>query len=101
MSTPASPGPTHDAPNAGLIFDTLNAFQRSSALKGAIDLDLFTHIGRGATTTESLAAACGAEVRATRILCDYLVVLGFLTKSAPHYGLTPTAAVFARGLIAP
>lgn len=94
MSNPAFPSPAHDAPNPGLIFDTLNAFQRSSALRGAIDLDLFTAIGQGAATAEAIAQRCSADLRAVRILCDYLVVLGFLAKSDQSYSLTPTAAVF-------
>jgi hypothetical protein len=35
-------------PNPMVIFETLNEYQRSMALKGAIDLELFTHIGGGA-----------------------------------------------------
>lgn len=90
-----SPAPSsHDAPNPGLIFDTLNAFQRSSALRGAIELDLFTAVAQGHATAETLARQCGADPRATRILCDFLVVMGFLTKSGEEYGLTPTAATF-------
>lgn len=84
----------HDAPNPGMIFDTLNAFQRSAALRGAIDLDVFTVIAQGAETAEAIAAAVGADLRAVRILCDFLVVMGFLTKSDERYGLSPTAAVF-------
>ncbi len=91
-ATPGSHG--HDAPNPGLIFDTLNAFQRSAALRGAIDLDLFTPIGQGIVTAESLAAHCGADSRAVRILCDFLVVMGILTKDSAGYGLTPTSSLF-------
>jgi hypothetical protein len=29
-----------------------------------------------------------------RILCDYLVVIGFLTKDGDRYGLTPDSAMF-------
>jgi len=63
-------------------------------LRGAIDLDLFTAIGQGAATAEAIAQRCSADLRAVRILCDYLVVLGFLAKSDQSYSLTPTAAVF-------
>ncbi len=37
----------NDAPSPVLFFQTLTAYQRSSALKGAIELDLFTAIGNG------------------------------------------------------
>ncbi len=76
------------------IFQTLLAFQSAGALKGAIELDLFTAIGDGATTVPALAAACSASERGMRILCDYLVIGGFLTKSGDAYGLTEESAAF-------
>jgi 2-polyprenyl-3-methyl-5-hydroxy-6-metoxy-1,4-benzoquinol methylase len=87
MSTPAQPSPA-------LFFDTMNAYQRTAALKGAIELDLFTAIGEGATTAIELAKRCKASGRGIRILCDYLTVIGFLTKQGDRYGLTPDAAMF-------
>ena len=83
-----------DTPDPALIFDTLNAHQRSAALRGAIELDLFTTIARGNHLATAIAEGCGADQRAVRILCDFLVVNGFLTKKGDEYGLTPTAAVF-------
>jgi ubiquinone/menaquinone biosynthesis C-methylase UbiE len=77
-----------------LFFDTVNAYQRTQALKAAIDLDLFTLIGKGKTTAAVLAKACKATERGVRILCDYLTVIGFLTKKGQRYGLTPDSAVF-------
>src|SRR6266403_4343442 len=81
-------------PNPMVIFETLNAYQRSMALKGAIDLELFTHIAGGANTPGPLAAKCAATERGVRILCDYLTIAGFLTKSDGVYGLTLDSAVF-------
>jgi ubiquinone/menaquinone biosynthesis C-methylase UbiE len=77
-----------------LFFDTVNAYQRTEALKAAIELDLFTAIGEGRETAREVAGKCGASERGTRILCDYLVVLGFLTKQQDRYGLTPDTAMF-------
>jgi 2-polyprenyl-3-methyl-5-hydroxy-6-metoxy-1,4-benzoquinol methylase len=77
-----------------MIFDTLNAYQRTSALKGAIQLDVFTGIGEGADTAEALAKRSKADARAMRILCDYLVILGFLSKAGNRYSLTPDSAAF-------
>lgn len=77
-----------------LIFDTLNAFQRTAALKTAIELELFTAIAKGHDTEEALAAACGADRRGARILADYLVVLGLLTKTDDRWGLTADSALF-------
>jgi 2-polyprenyl-3-methyl-5-hydroxy-6-metoxy-1,4-benzoquinol methylase len=72
----------------------LNAYQHSEALKAAIELDLFTAIDEGKNTPAALAAACKAAERGVRILCDYLVVDGFLTKADGRYGLAPDAAAF-------
>ena len=84
-------------PNPLLVWDTINGYQRSAALRAAIDLDLFTSIGNGAATAEELAAPIGASTRGIRILCDYLSVIGFLTKAGDAYRLTLTSAVFLNG----
>src|SRR5262249_19043733 len=76
------------------IFDAFTGYQRTAALKAAIDLDLFTAIGSGATTLPELAARCGAAERGVRALANRLVVDGFLTKEGERYGLAPDAAVF-------
>jgi len=76
------------------IFSTFNAFQQSFALKGAVELDLFTHIAEGASTAAELAARAHASERGMRILCDYLTVIGLLTRSAENYSLTQDAATF-------
>jgi SAM-dependent methyltransferase len=81
-------------PNPDLIFETLNAHQRSAALRGAIELDLFTAIARGKGSLEALTEHCQGTPRSVRILCDFLVIAGFLTKEDGTYGLSPTAAQF-------
>jgi ubiquinone/menaquinone biosynthesis C-methylase UbiE len=86
-----SPAPQ---PNPARIFQLINAFMQSAALKAAIELEIFTGIGEGLTTSEDLAMHAGAAERGVRILCDYLTILGLLTKRAGHYGLAPDAAVF-------
>jgi len=77
-----------------LFFDTLNAYQRSAALKAAIELKLFTAIGEGRHTAGDLARQCNASERGVRILCDYLVIIGFLTKDRDRYDLTPDSGAF-------
>src|SRR5437762_8932821 len=77
-----------------LFFDTVNAYQRTQVLKGAIELDLFTLVGEGKATAAALGKACKASERGVRILCDYLTVIGFLTKKGQRYGLTPDSAAF-------
>lgn len=84
----------HALPTPERIFDAMNAFQRTEALRGAIDLDLFTAIGEGVTTAGALAERLGAAERGVRILADYLVVIGFLSKRGERYLLAPDAAAF-------
>ncbi|MBI4165923.1 MAG: class I SAM-dependent methyltransferase [Acidobacteria bacterium] len=76
------------------IFQTMNAFQQTAAMRSAIELDIFTAIGEGQTTVADIAQRAGAAGRGIRILCDNLTLMGFLTKNAAHYGLAPDAAVF-------
>ena len=51
-------------PSAEIVLDTLFAYQRSAALKTALDLNLFTAIADGASTAAEIATACGACSRA-------------------------------------
>ena len=81
-------------PSPALFFETINAYQRTAALKAAIELNLFTAIGEGRETARALSESCRASERGMRILCDYLVVIGFLTKKGQQYGLTPDSAIF-------
>jgi SAM-dependent methyltransferase len=87
---------SHDigAPSPELIFETLNAYQRSAALRAAIELDLFRAIGEGPGDTDSLARQCSASTRGIRILCDYLTIIGLLAKEEGRYRHTPSSAVF-------
>ena len=82
------------APNPALVFDTLLAFQRSAALRAAIELNLFAAIGEGPGDVKSLARQCSASERGIRILCDYLTVIGFVEKEDGRYRHTPTSATF-------
>lgn len=83
-----------DAPDLGLVFQTMIAYQRSAALKAAIEIDLFTAVGEGADTAAAIAERCNAAERGARILADCMTVYGFLGKQNDRYRLTPTAAVF-------
>ena len=81
-------------PSPQKIFETMTAFQQTAALKAAVELDLFTAIGAGQNTVPALARRINGVERAVRILCDCLVVIGFLTKNEDRYGLTADSAVF-------
>lgn len=89
--------PAPAMPSPVLFFETVNAYQRTAALRAAIELGVFTAIGKGHNTPSALAQQCQAAERGMRILCDYLTVIGFLTKSGEGYGLTPDTAVFLDG----
>ena len=84
-----TPHPTPD-----LFFDTVSAYQRTAALRAAIEVGLFTAIGDGAHTVPEIAKACQTSARGTRILCDFLTIVGFLTKTGDRYELTPDTAFF-------
>lgn len=76
-----------------LVVEALFACRKTAAIRAAIELDLFTHIGEGKTAA-LLASAIGASERGVRILCDYLVVHGFLTKESGQYRMTPSTRMF-------
>ena len=85
---------TGKQPTPALLFDTVNGYQRSQAIKTAIELEVFTAIGEGKTTAKEIAERCSASERGVRILCDYLTIVGFLTKEGNNYQLTPDSAMF-------
>jgi len=81
-------------PSPQLFFQTINAYQRTEALKAAIELEVFTAIGEGQTSVSEIAKRCDTSERGMRILCDYLCIIGFLSKDGTNYSLTQDSAVF-------
>jgi predicted O-methyltransferase YrrM len=69
----------------------LRAFQESRVLLTAIELDLFTAVGKGATASQAAHRLGGGE-RATEMLLNALVALGMLTKQAGLFRNAPLAA---------
>jgi ubiquinone/menaquinone biosynthesis C-methylase UbiE len=82
----------HPQLNPGRIHQALTSYQLAQALKGAIELEIFTHIAEGSTTASQLAQKCGGTEKGVRVLCDYLTVHSLLTKAGAHYGLAPDTA---------
>lgn len=76
------------------FFDTINAYQRTAALRAAIELDLFSAVAEGCESVPALAGRCEAAERGIRILCDYLTIFGMLEKEDSRYRLSPEAAAF-------
>lgn len=83
-----------DTPTPRLLFETLNAYQRTGALKAAIELEIFTKLGSAPACAADLAVRCQCPERGIRILCDNLAIMGFLEKSGEAYSLTSDSAVF-------
>ncbi len=81
-------------PTPERIFNAINSFQLTEAMKAALDLGIFTAIAEGATDAASIAHDVNASERGVRILCDYLTVKGFLNKFNGTYGLEQDSAIF-------
>jgi 2-polyprenyl-3-methyl-5-hydroxy-6-metoxy-1,4-benzoquinol methylase len=81
-------------PSPFRLFQAINAYHLTDAIRSAIELDLFTAIGAGHDTPTAIARQCGVAERGARILCDFLVINGFLTKSGQEYSLTDDSAMF-------
>jgi 2-polyprenyl-3-methyl-5-hydroxy-6-metoxy-1,4-benzoquinol methylase len=88
MSAPAG------NPSPDLFFATASAYQRTEALRAALELNLFTAIGEGRGSVAALAAHCSTSEKGMRVLCDYLAFVGFLSKEKGQYALTPDSAAF-------
>src|SRR5579859_928807 len=76
------------------LFDDIFGFRRASALRTAIELQLFGRIAGGARQLGALAAQTGASQRGLAALLDFLVAENWLTKADGAYGLTPESAAF-------
>jgi len=89
MSTSAA-----QQPSPQLFFQTINAHQRTEALKAAIELEVFTAIAEGNTTVAEIAKRCQTSEKGMRVLCDYLTTMEMLTKQGNQYALTLDSSVF-------
>jgi SAM-dependent methyltransferase len=89
MSTSAA-----QQPSPQLFFQTINAHQRTEALKAAIELEVFTAIGEGNSTAAQIARRCQTSEKGMRVLCDFLTIMGMLTKQGDRYALTLDSATF-------
>lgn len=78
----------------GLVFEMLQAHQRTAALKAAIELDVFRAVGEGPGDVASIARHCSASERGIRILGDFLSIYGVLVKEKGCYRHSPTSAAF-------
>lgn len=86
---------------AGMLPDRLEqmirGYQPSRCMLTALELDIFTAVGNGATA-EQVAKTIDSNPRATATLLNALVALGVVTKSDDQYKNTPESArFFAQG----
>lgn len=89
MSTPAS-----QQPSPQLFFQTITAHQSTEVLKTALELEVFTAIAEGNTTAAEIAKRCQASEKGIRVVCDYLTIMGMITKENNRYALTLDSSVF-------
>jgi (2Fe-2S) ferredoxin/ubiquinone/menaquinone biosynthesis C-methylase UbiE len=80
---------------AGALPDDLaqmiRAYQESRVILTAVELDLFTAVGAGASAAQA-AAKMGADPRAAEMLMNALVALGLLAKRDGTFRNTPVSA---------
>ena len=69
-------------------------FWGSKALLSAIELGLFTVLGRGPRDAETLRLQLGLHPRSARDFFDALVALGMLKRTGMRYANTPETALF-------
>ena len=85
---------TQPPPTPERIFNAINAYQQTEAIKTAVELGIFTAIAEGNRTAGTIAKRCAAAERGVRTLCDFLTIHGFLTKEGAAYALAPESALF-------
>ena len=69
------------------FLNELLGYQKTSALKAAIELDLFSVLAAAGGDLAQVSERTGASERGIRILCDYLTV-----KRVPREGKRPAPA---------
>ncbi len=73
------------------LTETMRSFQESSILLTAVELDIFTAVGPGATA-EQVSRKLQTNSRATEVLLNAIVALGALTKKDGTFRNTPETA---------
>jgi hypothetical protein len=76
------------------FLNELLGYQKTAALKAAIELDLFSALAAADDDLGQVSERTGASERGIRILCYYLTVKGFLEKDNGRHRLTPSSQTF-------
>jgi SAM-dependent methyltransferase len=90
--THQSPQPPRVTPSP--IIETTFAFSQSCALLAAVELEVFTWIGRGMNTASVIAEHAHASEQALTRLLNILCAMNFLQHTPQGYALTPVSAQF-------
>jgi O-methyltransferase domain/Dimerisation domain len=69
-------------------------FWPSKVLLSAVEMELFTDLGKGPQSLESLQGRLGLHPRSARDFLDTLVSLGFLLRAGGVYSNTPATGLF-------
>ena len=76
------------------VYDISLSYQKTAAMKAAIELDIFTKISDQNLSVEQISDITGASLRGVRILCDFLCAIGLLEKNKNLYNLSMEAKRF-------
>ena len=71
--------PQMQQPNPALLFQTINFYQRTEALKAAIEWKSSRELVNE-RRAQAIAERTSAAERGIPILCDFLCIMGFLNK---------------------
>jgi 2-polyprenyl-3-methyl-5-hydroxy-6-metoxy-1,4-benzoquinol methylase len=83
-----------DFPNREVLDDIQFGLVKATAVKAAIELEIFTRIAEGHRTLPALSRISGINERGTRLLLDALCFVGLLSRQQTEYKLSPTAETF-------
>ncbi|MGE0448792.1 MAG: methyltransferase [Vicinamibacterales bacterium] len=83
-----------EQPNPEHILQVGLAFWPSKILLSAIEIGVFTELGRGPEHDEALAGRLGLHPRSARDFLDSLVALGFLQREGSVYSNRPDVDLF-------
>lgn len=84
----------HADPNPEHIVQTGLGFWASKTLLSAVEMEVFTELGKGAEELATLQGRLGIHPRAGRDFFDALVALGFLRHVDGRYANTPETDLF-------
>jgi hypothetical protein len=80
--------------NPGRILETGLAFWPAKTLLSAIEIGVFTELGRGARPLTELSKTLALHERGARDFLDTLVALGFLQRTGDRYANMPDTDLF-------